>query len=178
MNQYIKIKRKKDQKKELKVKNKKKEKKKQMYFFRKSISLLELQVCDNPDLFLCADTYLTNAYVNYGNVLCECGRIIAAIDQYKKAIELQPEFGMALGNLGKAYKNYSIMEFDTGHQEYFHHFSYRFFTKALECTNLNTYPEAKRFFKEQAEQFKPEYIEYFLSKELSIPQINIRGAFS
>lgn len=72
-------------------------------------------------------TYKTNAHVNYGNVLCRCGRIIAAIDQYKKALELQPTFGMALGNLGKAYMDYSLMEFDPGHQKYFHHFPMRIF---------------------------------------------------
>lgn len=149
--------------------------KKQIYFFRKSITLLEMVGCNTSDFSLHVKTYTTNAYINYGNVLCRCGRIIAAIAQYKKALEIQPTFGMALGNLGKAYMDYSLMEFDPGHQEYFHHFSYAYFQRALECTDPNTYPEARTFFADQTAQYRPEYIESFLSKELSIPQFNIRG---
>lgn len=148
--------------------------KKQIYFFRKSISQLEALECSEHKFALYVKTYKTNAYVNYGNVLCRCGRIIAAIYQYKKAVELQPTFGMALGNLGKAYMDYSLMEFDPGHQEYFHHFSYTHFQRALECTDPNTYPEARAFFANRANQYRPEYVESFLSKELSIPQIRIR----
>lgn len=149
--------------------------KKQIYFFRKSIALLETVECSAPDFSLHVKTYKTNTYINYGNVLCRCGRIIAAIAQYKKALELQPTFGMALGNLGKAYMDYSLMEFDPGHQEYFHHFSYVYLQRALECTDPNTYPEARAFFASRVAQYRPEYVESFLSKELSIPQFNIRG---
>ena len=149
--------------------------KKQIYFFRKSIALLETAECSAPDFSLHVKTYKTNTYINYGNVLCRCGRIIAAIAQYKKALELQPTFGMALGNLGKAYMDYSLMEFDPGHQEYFHHFSYVYLQRALECTDPNTYPEARAFFASRVAQYRPEYVESFLSKELSIPQFNIRG---
>ena len=149
--------------------------KKQIYFLRKSISQLESSECVAPEHSLYIKTYKINAYVNYGNVLSRCGRIIAAIEQYKKALELQPKFGMALGNLGKIYMDYSIMEFDPGHQGYFHHFSFAMLQKALECTDPNTYPEARAFFQNQADQYRPEYIESFLSKELSIPKIVIRG---
>ena len=64
--------------------------KKQIYFFRKSITLLEMVGCNTSDFSLHVKTYTTNAYINYGNVLCRCGRIIAAIAQYKKALEIQP----------------------------------------------------------------------------------------
>ena len=128
--------------------------KKQIYFFRKSITQLEAPECSAPGFSLHVKTYKTNAYINYGNVLCRCGRIIAAIAQYKKALELQPTFGMALGNLGKAYMDYSLMEFDPGHQEYFHHFSYTYFQRALDCTDPNTYPEARTFFASRAAQYR------------------------
>jgi tetratricopeptide (TPR) repeat protein len=147
--------------------------KKQLYFYRKSITQLYALECTTSEFSLFINKYKTNAHINYGNALCRCGRIISAIDQYKKALDLQPGFGMAHGNLAKAYKDYSIIEFDPGHQKYFHHFSYKHFQIALECTDPNTYLEAKSFFKVQIDQFRPEYIESFLSKELIIPQFNI-----
>lgn len=76
---------------------------KQMYFSRKSLMLLESVESSTSDTLLYVNTYKTKAYINYGNALCKCGRLIAAIAQYKMSLELQPTFGMALGNLGQAY---------------------------------------------------------------------------
>lgn len=82
-------------------------------------------------------------YTNYANTLSSCGRKIEAIAQYRKAIEVHPSFGMALGNLGRMYQDYGIIDYDDGHQDYFHHFAYSLLKNAVECEDPNTYKEAK-----------------------------------
>lgn len=65
------------------------------------------------------------------------------------------------------------MEFDTVHQTSFRHFSYVYLKSALECTNPNTYSEARTFFAGQLTKYRLENDELFPSKELSITPLDI-----
>ena len=45
-------------------------------------------------------SFASQVFINYGNCLSQFGRFIDAIEQYELAIQIDPENGMAAGNLG------------------------------------------------------------------------------
>ena len=53
--------------------------------------------------------------VNTGNILSHIGRLIEAIEYWQRAINILPNFGMAMGNLGLGYETYAKMLYDHGH---------------------------------------------------------------
>ena len=61
--------------------------------------------------------------------------MIAAIEYYKKVLEIEPSFGMTLGQLGKAYQFYADWTSDSGNKLHLHHCAYDLLTKGL------TYPQ-------------------------------------
>lgn len=144
--------------------------KKQLYCFRKSIELIESDEYNKDEYRPYILGFKENLYTNYGNILDRCGRKIAAIDQYKKALNLHSSFGMALGNLGMAYHHYGMLEYDPAHRDYFHHFAYSLLNKALQSNDPNTYAEAKESFKSTIDGYHPEYVEKVLKPGLDIPQ--------
>lgn len=146
--------------------------KKQLYAFRKSIDIIEREEYSKEEYIPYIEPFKCLLYTNYGNTLCSCGRNIEAIAQYKKAINICPLFGMAIGNLGRVYQDYGAMDYDDGHQNYFHHFAYSLLQKAVESEDPDTYEEAKKSFRRSMERYTPQYVEEFLKKNLDIPQIS------
>lgn len=144
--------------------------KKQLYCFRKSIDIIEDEEFSRREYDPYVKGFKCILYTNYANTLNACGRKIEAVAQYKKAININPYFGMALGNLGRAYSDYGAMDYDDGHQHYFHHFAYSLLQKAIECKDQNTHEEAKGCFKKVASAYTPRYVEEFLLKDLVIPK--------
>ena len=69
---------------------------KQLYYFRKSISLIEFNEYFNEKYKPYVLGFKRVLYTNYANTLDHCGRKIAAIEQYKKALNIDDNFGMAL----------------------------------------------------------------------------------
>lgn len=65
--------------------------------YRKALQL-------NPD-----NKLKTQILVNLGNCFDHLGRVVEALDCYDLALTLQPNFGMALGNKGKALHYYSLL---------------------------------------------------------------------
>jgi tetratricopeptide (TPR) repeat protein len=57
------------------------------YYFRKALELK-----DSDDMLLLV------VHINYANNLDACGRVLEALRFYRKAIEINPVFGMAIGN--------------------------------------------------------------------------------
>jgi len=55
------------------------------------------------------------AYTNIGNMFSESGRIIFAIQAWKKALSISAQFGMAGCNLARGLIQYSMEMYDTGH---------------------------------------------------------------
>jgi len=111
---------------------------KSLYYFRKAISLLD-HTDDTKTLF-----HLI--YTNYANSLDACGRVIEALRIYRKAICLSDNFGMAIGNYGRALNFYANIVNDSGHYKELHCFAYRALKKALETIDPNMHLYAKRFF--------------------------------
>ena len=131
--------------------------KRQLYYFRKSISLIEMDKYADEKYRPYVLGLKQVLYTNYANLLDRCGRKIAAIEQYKKALSINRDFGMANGNLGRAYQHYGMLEYDDGHKNLFHYFAYHHLNQALQSNDPNTYPEAKDGFKATIDQYHPEY---------------------
>ena len=144
--------------------------KKQLYCFRKSIRLIETDEYADEKYRPYVLGLKQVLYTNYANLLERCGRKIAAIEQYKKSILINRDFGMANGNLGKAYQHYGMLENDDGHRDLFHYFAYQYLNRALQSHDPNTYSEAKDRFKAAIDQYHPEYIKKVLKIDLSFPQ--------
>lgn len=142
----------------------------QLFFFRKSIKLIEAERFDDERYWPYLNGFKEVLFTNYGNALDVCGRKIAAIDQYKKALSIHKDFGMALGNLGRAYQHYANLDYDTAHRDILHHFAYYYLVKGRESKDPNTYENAKKGFQKCIERYDPEYIEHVLKPDLSFKE--------
>ena len=85
-------------------------------------------------------------YVNLGNSFSHYGRTINAIKYYDKAIALKfwhknavnhPNYFMALINKAKALEDYSNLDYDNRHKEYFIKFAYKLYKEALTLFEKN-----------------------------------------
>lgn len=144
--------------------------KKQLYCFRKSIDIVEKREYSKEEYAPYVIAFKLILYTNYANTLASCGRKIEAIAQYKKAISINPLFGMALGNLGRIYRDYGVMDYDDGHQRYFHHYAYSLLQRASDCQDPNTHEDAKKYFRNAVSEYSIEYVERFLQQDLIIPE--------
>ena len=59
-------------------------------------------------LFACDSKQDAQTHVNLGNVYMNQEKLDQAIVQYQKAIEIDPNLGLAHNNLGQAYGRFSI----------------------------------------------------------------------
>lgn len=111
-------------------------------------------------------------YTNYGNAFDHCGRKIAAIEQYQKALKIDGGFGMALGNLGMAYRHYAMMVSDPVHRDYMNHFAYFFLCQAVNSNDKIVHRNAKDYFSNAINSYTEEYTQAVLIPPLEIPQYN------
>lgn len=81
---------------------------------------------------------------NLGNFLSNLGRYSEAIDLWKRALELDKDFSMAIGNLGFGLFYYAQILYDEGHKVYFLKESYLNLRKAVNSKDV--YSEAKDSF--------------------------------
>lgn len=142
----------------------------QVYYFRKSIALVELNELSNPQYAPYIIWLKLNLYTNYGNLLDQCGRKIAAIGQYRKVLVINEKFGMALGNLGVAYSHYGMLISNPSHRDYLHHFAYAFLNKVIGSDDPNTYQEARAYFMKVIDSYDSEYVKHVLLPPLDIPK--------
>ena len=144
--------------------------KKVLFYYRKSIKLIEGVDFTDEKLLPYVLAFKSGLYTNYGNALDNCGRKVASIEQYKKALSIDPHFGMAHGNLGKAYQHYGQLEYDTLRRDYFHYFAYHHLQMGVIDCNPNTYETAKKNFELLISKYCDEYIEAVLKPDLQIPK--------
>ena len=144
--------------------------KKRLYLFRKSIGIIEKKEYKDKLYGPYVLGFKEVVYTNYANVLDECGRKIAAIDYLKKVLTINDGFGMALGNLGRAYQHYAELEYDKTHRDIFHHFAYRCFVEALKSDDPNTHHDAKRLFQSRIDCYDSEYVERVLKPKWDFSQ--------
>lgn len=142
----------------------------QIYYLRKSISLIELDELCKPEYLPYVTGLKLNLYTNYANALDHIGRKIAAIEQYKKVLTIKTDFGMALGNLGITYFHYGILVSDPSHRDYLNHFAYDYLNKAIYSNDPSLYEAAKDIFKSTLNRYDSNYIKQVLSVPLTISQ--------
>lgn len=142
---------------------------KQQYFFRKSIALVESRELGNQNQYAYIRLLKLQLYTNFGNTLNRCGRKIAAIEQYRKALLIQEDFGMALGNLGGAYSHYGNLVYDPSHRDYLNHFAFYMLNQSITGNDPSVSKLAKECFSKMLDKYDNEYLIH-LSKPLQIPQ--------
>lgn len=141
-----------------------------LHYFRKSIKLIEAEECEREDIRPYINGLKEILYTNYANALDRCGRKIPAIEHYKKVLLIHNNFGMALGNLGRVYQHYGMLEYDNGHRDLFHYFAYQYLSKAINSNDPNTHDAAKKYFAANIKVYSPEYITNVLTSPLSFNQ--------
>ena len=144
----------------------------QIYYLRKSISLIESDGLNKPEYLPYVTGLKLNLYTNYANAIDHIGRKIAVIEQYLKVLSIKSNFGMALGNLGIAYFHYGILVSDPAHRDYLNYFAYDYLCKAIHSNDLSLYDAAKKYFKSTLDRYDSNYIKQVLSVPLNIPQYN------
>lgn len=70
-------------------------------------------------------------YNNLGNVFSFIGRFVEAQDYWNRAIEILPEFAMAIGNKGNGMHFYGKVLYDSIHCNLYHIYAYHYLKKAL-----------------------------------------------
>ena len=143
----------------------------ELYCFRHSLELL-----DDPELLKEEfEPYIRGLklqlYTNYANALEDCGRKAAAMKFYRKVLEINPEFGMAEGNMGRALQHYSALVHDPGHTAYLHHFAYNYLKSSLKKADVHV--SARKYFERCVNSYTDEIMETFLENKLEISEYSL-----
>lgn len=120
--------------------------KKSLYYQRKALSLVE-HIDNNDPLSLFI-------YTNYANDLDACGRVIEALRIYRKVLDKEPMFGMAIGNYGRALNFYGNLVNDSGHHELLHSYAYQALKQSLEIRDPNMHEEAVEYFQNMINEYE------------------------
>lgn len=91
-------------------------------------------------------------FTNLGNQLDIVGRFVEALEYWDRALEIEPRFGMALGNRGNGLAHYARALYDGGHRAVFLKFAHDDFSAAgepLAQYESAGYAEAVSAFKER-----------------------------
>lgn len=146
---------------------------KQIFYFRYSIDTIENEV----ELEECFLPYVNGLkqvlFTNAGSCLDACGRKIAAIQMYFKALEINNKFGMVIGNLGMTYRHYALLVSDFGHRDYLNYFAYHNLKYAMKSNDVHK--EAKEYFSQALDLYDVDYINKVLEPDLNIPQFRYDG---
>lgn len=98
---------------------------------------------------------LCQMHTNLGNLLSHCGRIVDAIASWDRALAIDPDFAMAVGNRGYGLMHYAKLVHDPGHQVFHFQEAYAGLTRALSSGNARMlFPEALAGFSGALDQLK------------------------
>lgn len=107
-------------------------------------------------------------YTNTGNLLDTLGRKSLALEMYYKAIQIDPDFGMSIGNIGIALSHYAFYMTDKCHSHILHYFAYHYLQYAIKCKNVDK--SAIECFKKEISKYSEQYITKMLEPKLNIEQ--------
>lgn len=89
-------------------------------------------------------TNFIQVYTNLGNIFSESGRTIYAIELWQRALDIDPDFGMAGGNRCKGLVYYADILYDQSHRAIFYRYSYKLFPRFIDCKSIS--PEDRKLF--------------------------------
>jgi len=140
---------------------------KQLFYFQKSIKLLPPLELTDPELLPYVNGLQLPLYTNYANALDKCGRKLKALEMYNMALNINPNFTMAMGNVGLTYSHYAYLVPDPVHRDYINHFAYHYLKRAIELGD-DIAPGVMEKFKGAVGNYDDDYV-----KEMLIPPLNI-----
>lgn len=146
-----------------------------LYYYRSCIDLLEAKELQKVEFELSVNSLKLPLFTNYAIALSKYGRYINAIRYYRKALEIENDFKMAAGSLGKTLSKYAFFVHDPGHQNYLHYFAYQYLNIAINNTGIVD-KEATQSFKKTIDKYDKNYIKKFLKKPLNIPEYTFNDA--
>jgi len=109
-------------------------------------------------------------WTNYGNFLCEIGRVAEGIEYRDKALEIDPLFVMALGTNAQSLLGYSQDLYDDGHRGVFIKQAYLLLKKALEG-NLEI--KVREWFEKDVESIEKMSSHEFLSSDVDLNSFSL-----
>ena len=139
-----------------------------IYYLREAMHLMELGQVD--------DILLASIYTNYANELFDCYRIIEALRLYRKAIALNPNFGMALGNYGRALSFYANLVNDENQYDALHCYAYQALKKALEIKDPNVHEDARKAFNRRIKEYQQFQSEEYLLAAITYSDYTYKNA--
>lgn len=145
----------------------------ELYCFRHCLELLNDSELSKEEFKPYVIGLKLQLYTNYANAMEDCGRKSAAMKFYRKVLEIDPEFGMAEGNIGCALQHYSTLVHDSGHIAYLHHFAYNYLKSSL--NNENVHEAARKYFERCVNLYTDEIRKTFLENKLQIPEYSLGG---
>jgi tetratricopeptide (TPR) repeat protein len=115
---------------------------KQVFHLRRAMALLPAQP---PEELACP------FFTNLGNGFNSIGRVVEAIEYWQRALEFEPMFGMALGNLGIGFCSYAEHLYDQGHAAVILKSGHECLEKAIDC---DIHASARDGFSKKARQIE------------------------
>ncbi len=132
--------------------------------------IFHLRSAINEKSFEDIDTLLMcNILTNYANCLDTIGRFIEAIEYWDRTLDINPDFGMALGNKAGGLEIYAMRVYDPGHQGILLKQAYINLNKTLTPLAVPyLYPDAKLAFEREKQRFEESYKPEFLNHECGL----------
>ena len=153
---------------------------KEIYYFRYAIDLYETEYLftfdDDENVERKIAKYIAmRAYTNIGNSMRHVGRYIVAIDCYNNALIIENKFAMASLNLSFTLFHYAQIQIKPHEQQYYHHACYNYYeqTKRFKV-NLEDEEYLTRL-EETIKNFHQDYVNDFLTKELTLPKFEVKN---
>ncbi len=107
---------------------------------------------------------------NLGNLMDNIGRFVEAIDYWDRVLDINPAFGMALGNKGYALFYYAKALYDDSHVKIFLKYAYQYLISALK---LQLEGNAEDAFNMIRMQIESKLSKEFLHKEIEMHSFSL-----
>ncbi len=118
-------------------------------------------------------TLLLSIYTNYANELLSCYRVIEALRIYRKAISINNEFSMCIGNYGRALNFYANTVNDPNQYNILHCYAYLSIKKAVTISDDNLHEEAKKYFMKVVAKYDSLNIKDLLSSSIAFDKYDL-----
>jgi len=131
-----------------------------MFYFRKGIDAYDPSVHTDPRAQL-------RILTNYANGLDTAGRVIEALNIYRRVISLNDLFSIARGNYGRALQFLANMVNDSGHYKELHCYAYQAVKIALSIDDPDMHEQAVAAFQRIVDRYEASPSKDILSEPIN-----------